>query len=70
MQRASVELECTLRTMLFGHLSKQSFSFYDTVQSGQLISRANSDIRAIQMMLGFGPMIAVVGAELRRRAAR
>src|SRR4029078_9697989 len=25
MQRASVELECTLRTMLFGHLSKQSF---------------------------------------------
>ena len=59
MQRASVELECTLRTMLFGHLSKQSFKFYDSVQSGQLISRANSDIRAIQMMLGFGPMIAV-----------
>ena len=29
------------------------------MQSGQLISRANSDIRAIQMMLGFGPMIAV-----------
>ena len=52
MQRASVELECTLRTMLFGHLSKQSFKFYDSVQSGQLISRANSDIRAIQMMLG------------------
>jgi ATP-binding cassette subfamily B protein len=61
MQRASVELECTLRTMLFGHLSKQSFKFYDSVQSGQLISRANSDIRAIQMMLGFGPMIAVSG---------
>ena len=59
MQRASVEMECTLRTMLFGHLSKQSFKFYDSVQSGQLISRANSDIRAIQMMLGFGPMIAV-----------
>jgi ATP-binding cassette, subfamily B, bacterial len=61
MQRASVELECTLRSLLFSHLSKQSFRFYDTVQSGQLISRANSDIRAIQMMLAFGPMIAVSG---------
>ncbi|HXY91700.1 MAG TPA: ABC transporter ATP-binding protein [Acidimicrobiia bacterium] len=61
MQRASVELECTLRSLLFTHLSKQSFAFYDAVQSGQLISRANSDIRAIQMMLAFGPMIAVSG---------
>jgi len=26
-------------------------SFYDRVQSGQLISRANSDIRAVQMYL-------------------
>jgi ATP-binding cassette subfamily B protein len=59
MQRSSVELECTLRSLLFTHLSKQSFRFYDAVQSGQLISRANSDIRAIQMMLAFGPMIAV-----------
>jgi len=61
MQRSSVELECTLRSLLFTHLSKQSFSFYDSVQSGQLISRANSDIRAIQMMLAFGPMIVVSG---------
>jgi ATP-binding cassette subfamily B protein len=61
MQRASVELECTLRSILFSHLSKQSFRFYDSVQSGQLISRANSDIRAIQMMLAFGPMVAVSG---------
>ena len=38
---------------------QQSFKFYDSVQSGQLISRANSDIRAIQMFLGFGPMLAV-----------
>jgi ATP-binding cassette subfamily B protein len=61
MQRSSVELECTLRSLLFTHLSKQSFRFYDAVQSGQLISRANSDIRAIQMMLAFGPMILVSG---------
>ena len=59
MQRAAFELESTLRTMLFTHLSKMSFGFYDTVQSGQLISRANSDIRSIQMVLAFGPMIGV-----------
>jgi len=61
MQRAAFELESNLRTMLFSHLSRMSFTFYDTVQSGQLISRANSDIRAIQMVLMFGPMIAVAG---------
>jgi ATP-binding cassette subfamily B protein len=59
MQRSAFELECSLRSLLFGHLSKMSFRFYDSVQSGQLISRANSDIRAIQMMLAFGPMLAV-----------
>jgi ATP-binding cassette, subfamily B, bacterial len=59
MQRAAFELESSLRTLLFTHLSKMSFSFYDTVQSGQLISRANSDIRSIQMVLAFGPMIGV-----------
>ncbi len=61
MQRAAFELESSLRSILFNHLSKQSFTFYDSVQSGQLISRANSDIRAIQMVLMFGPMIAVAG---------
>ena len=32
-----------------------SFRFYDRVQSGQLISRANSDIRSVQMYLTFAP---------------
>ena len=36
-----------------------SFSFYDRVQSGQLISRANSDIRSVQMYMTFAPMILV-----------
>ena len=33
-----------------------SFTFYDRVQSGQLISRANSDIRTVQMYLTFAPL--------------
>ena len=32
-----------------------SFPFYDRVQSGQLISRANSDIRSVQMYMTFAP---------------
>jgi ATP-binding cassette subfamily B protein len=36
-----------------------SFGFYDRVQSGQLISRANSDIRSVQMFLAFGPFFMV-----------
>jgi ATP-binding cassette subfamily B protein len=61
MQRASIEIECQLRTMIFEHLQRQSFTFYDSVQSGQLISRANSDIRSIQMFLSFGPLLAISG---------
>ena len=36
-----------------------SFAFYDRVQSGQLISRANSDIRSVQMYMTFAPLILV-----------
>ena len=36
-----------------------SFSFYDRVQTGQLISRGNSDIRSVQMFLAFAPTIVI-----------
>jgi ATP-binding cassette subfamily B protein len=58
LQRARTEIESHLRTIMFDHFTNMSFSFYDHVQTGQLISRANSDIRSIQMFLAFGPMIA------------
>ena len=45
--------------MLYEHFTRMSFPFYDRVQSGQLISRANSDIRSVQMYLTFAPMILV-----------
>jgi ATP-binding cassette subfamily B protein len=57
--RAAYDLEYDLRTMVFEHLTKLSASFYDRVQTGQLISRANSDIRAVQMFLAFAPNISV-----------
>lgn len=52
-------IEFDLRNLVYEHLTEMSFSFYDRVQSGQLISRANSDIRATQMYLTFAPAILV-----------
>ena len=53
------DLEYDLRNIIYEHLTKMSFSFYDRVQSGQLISRANSDIRSVQMYMTFAPLILV-----------
>jgi ATP-binding cassette, subfamily B, bacterial len=57
--RTAYAMEFDLRNIIYEHLSKMSFGFYDRVQSGQLISRANSDIRSVQMYLTFGPSILV-----------
>ncbi len=52
-------VEADLRSLIYEHLTSLSFSFYDQVQSGQLISRANSDIRSVQMYSTFAPQIVV-----------
>jgi dTDP-glucose 4,6-dehydratase len=52
-------LEYDLRVGMFSHLTRLPFSFYDRVQSGQLISRANSDIRSVQMFLTFAPLMVL-----------
>ena len=57
--RTAYNLEADLRSLIYEHLSWLSFSFYDRVQSGQLISRANSDIRSVQMYSTFAPLIIV-----------
>ncbi len=57
--QTAYEIEYDLRTMIYEHLARMSFPFFDRVQSGQLISRANSDIRSVQMYMTFAPMILV-----------
>ncbi len=52
-------VETDLRALLYEHLTTLSFSYYDRTQSGQVISRANSDIRSIQVLLAFGPLVAM-----------
>jgi ATP-binding cassette subfamily B protein len=59
LYETAYDIEYDLRTIIYEHLTKMSFSFYDRVQSGQLISRANSDIRSVQMYMTFAPSILV-----------
>jgi ATP-binding cassette, subfamily B, bacterial len=55
-------LEYDLRVGIYEHLTRMSFSFYDKVQTGQLVSRANSDIRSVQMFLTFAPLLVLNAA--------
>ena len=59
LYRMAYQIDTDLRVVLYEHLSRLSFSFYDRTQSGQVISRANSDIRSVQLFLVFAPLITM-----------
>ena len=59
LYKLAYHIETDLRSGLYRHLTRLSFSFYDRVQSGQIISRANADIRSVQMFLAFAPLISL-----------
>lgn len=59
LYQVAYDLEADLRGSMFGHLTRMDFAFFDRVQAGQLISRANSDIRSVQMFLTFAPLISL-----------
>jgi ATP-binding cassette subfamily B protein len=51
--------EYDLRHLIYEHYMSLSFPFYDRVSVGQLISRANSDVRAVQQYLVMAPTVMV-----------
>jgi ATP-binding cassette, subfamily B, bacterial len=51
--------EYDLRNLLYSHYMRLSFPFYDRAHTGQLISRANSDVRAVQQYLVTAPTVFV-----------
>ena len=59
LHATSAHLEHDLRSLVQGSLSRQTFSWYDGNSTGALMSRANSDIRAIERFLTFTPAVAV-----------
>jgi ATP-binding cassette subfamily B protein len=59
MLKTAYRVEYDFRNIMYEHLTRMSFSFYDRVQSGELISRGNSDIRQVQMYLAVAPIVFV-----------
>jgi ATP-binding cassette subfamily B protein len=57
LYRTAYRVGVDVRGLLFAHLLEQTFSFYDRIQTGQLISRAQSDVRSVQLYLAVAPLI-------------
>lgn len=52
----SIRAETDLRTRMFQHLQRLSFSYHDTTQTGQLMARANSDLLQVRQLMVFVPL--------------
>ena len=52
--KSSLGIEYDLRNRMWAHLLKQSFSYFDRWPTGQLMSRAMSDVQNVRMFLGYG----------------
>jgi ATP-binding cassette subfamily B protein len=57
---AATGMETALRDDLYAHLQSLPVTFHDGSQSGQLLSRAVSDIAVIRRFVGFGLVFLVV----------
>jgi ATP-binding cassette subfamily B protein len=52
--RVSVSVEFDLRERLYRHLQELELGFFDSQQTGQLMSRATVDLQSIRFFLGYG----------------
>ena len=52
--KVSLAVEFDLRQSLYNHLQRLELGFFDTQQTGQLMSRATVDLQAIRFFLGYG----------------
>ncbi|HEY7706152.1 MAG TPA: ABC transporter ATP-binding protein [Gaiellaceae bacterium] len=52
--RQALGVEFDMRNGLYAKLQRLSFGFYDTHQTGQLMSRATVDLQAVRFFLGYG----------------
>ena len=56
---AVAEIEKSIRDDLYGHMQQLQASFHDQWQSGQLLSRATTDLSSIRRFAGFGLIFMV-----------
>ena len=60
MSTSALGLEADLRNVLYQHMQRLPVAFHDKWQSGQLLSRATSDLSQIRRFVGFGLVFLVV----------
>src|ERR671919_807264 len=52
--RVSLAVEFDLRQRFYAHLQRLELGFFDSQQTGQLMSRATVDLQSIRFFLGYG----------------
>src|SRR3954452_12386450 len=52
--RVSLGVEVDMRNRLYSHLLALDMGFFDNQQTGQLMSRATSDLQSVRFFLGYG----------------
>jgi ABC-type multidrug transport system fused ATPase/permease subunit len=52
--RVSLGVEFDLRNRMYAHLQSLELGFFDTQQTGQLMSRSTVDLQAVRFFLGYG----------------
>ncbi len=57
---SALGMESALRSDIYAHLQRLPVGFHDGWQSGQLLSRATSDLAAIRRFLSFGLLFLVI----------
>jgi ATP-binding cassette subfamily B protein len=62
LAHAALGIETDMRNQLYRHLQGLPVSFHDQWQSGQLLSRATSDLSTIRRFVGFGLVFLIVNS--------
>jgi len=57
--RVSLGVEVELRNRLYRHLQSLELEFFDTQQTGQLMSRSTVDLQSVRFFLGYGLIFMV-----------
>ena len=52
--RVSLGVEVDLRNRMYGHLQSLELGFFDSQQTGQLMSRSTVDLQSVRFFLGYG----------------
>ncbi len=56
--RVGLDVQFDLRNAIYDQLQRLDFARHDQMQTGQLVSRANSDVGLLQSLLAFLPLMA------------